>query len=155
MKLESRSELCLFVGYPKGTKGYIFYSPSDNKTFVSTNARFLEEDYIKNMKPRSRLIIEELLGEKSSISQEERVPRPIVEETPNAAEPSVPRRSGRIVRQLKKYGLYNAEGQTYIAIVNAGDDDPVSYSKAMATSDANLWQNVMDTEIQSMYSNVV
>ena len=98
MKLESRSELCLFVGYSKGTKGNIFYSPSDNKTFVSTNARFLEEDYIKNMKPRSRLIIEELLGEKSSISQEEVVPRPIVEETPSEAEPSAPRRSGRVVR---------------------------------------------------------
>ena len=50
-------------GYPKGTKGYVFYSPSDNKTFVSTNARFLEEDFIKNMKPKSRPVLEELLGE--------------------------------------------------------------------------------------------
>ena len=65
-KLESRSELCIFIGYPKGTKGYIFFSPTDNKTFVSTNPRFLEEEYIKNIKPRSRLIIEELLGEGSS-----------------------------------------------------------------------------------------
>ena len=77
-KLESRSELCLFVGYPKGTKGYLFYSPSDDKTFVSTNARFLEEDYMKNMKPRSRLILEELLGEESVTPREEVVPRPIV-----------------------------------------------------------------------------
>ena len=59
-KLASRSELCLFVGYPKGTKGYVFYSLSDNKIFISTNARFLEDDFIKNAKSRSRMIIEEL-----------------------------------------------------------------------------------------------
>ena len=61
-KLASRSKLCLFVGYPKRTKGYVFYSPSDNKTFVSTNAKFLEEDFMKNAKPRSRLVLEELSG---------------------------------------------------------------------------------------------
>ena len=59
-KLASRSKLCLFVGYPKGTKGYIFHSPSDNKIFVSTNARFLEDDFMKNAKPRNMLVLEEL-----------------------------------------------------------------------------------------------
>ena len=38
-KLESCTELCLFVGYPKKTKGGYFYSPKDNKVFVSTNAK--------------------------------------------------------------------------------------------------------------------
>ena len=66
--------------------------------FVSTNARFLEEDYIKNMKPRSRLILEELLGEGSSNSLEKIVPRPIVRVAPAKAEPAMPRRSGRVVR---------------------------------------------------------
>ena len=28
-KLEARSNVCLFVGYPKGTKGYIFYDPQE------------------------------------------------------------------------------------------------------------------------------
>ena len=41
-KLETRSDVCLFVGYLKGTKGYIFYDPQDQKVFVSTNARFKE-----------------------------------------------------------------------------------------------------------------
>ena len=67
-KLASRSELYLFVGYLKGMKGYVFYSPFDNKTFVSTNTRFLEDDFIKNAKPRSTLVLEELSGEGSSIS---------------------------------------------------------------------------------------
>ena len=28
-KLEARSEVCLFVGYPRGTKGYLFYHPKE------------------------------------------------------------------------------------------------------------------------------
>ena len=40
-KLESRSEVCMFVGYSKETRGGNFYSPKENKTFVSTNANFL------------------------------------------------------------------------------------------------------------------
>ena len=26
-KLEAMSNVCLFIGYPKGTKGYLFYEP--------------------------------------------------------------------------------------------------------------------------------
>ncbi|CAA0810109.1 Unknown protein, partial [Striga hermonthica] len=37
-KLESRIEVRLFVGYPKETKGGLFYSPEDQKVIVSTNA---------------------------------------------------------------------------------------------------------------------
>ena len=59
-KLESRTEVCMFVGYPKGTRGGLFYSPSDKKVIVSTHAIFLEEDYISNFKPKSKIILEEL-----------------------------------------------------------------------------------------------
>ena len=45
-KMESHTETCIFEGYPKETKGYYSYSPSDLKVFVSTNAKFLEKDYI-------------------------------------------------------------------------------------------------------------
>ena len=41
-KSEARSEVCLFVGYPRGTKGYLFYDPKEERVLVSTNARFLE-----------------------------------------------------------------------------------------------------------------
>ena len=54
-KLEPRTEVCMFIGYPKGTRGGLFYSPSDKKVFVSTNVTFLEDDYMTNFKPRSRL----------------------------------------------------------------------------------------------------
>ena len=51
--MESRSETCIFVGYPKETKGYYLYSPSDLKVFVSTNAKFLEKDYMNDFVARS------------------------------------------------------------------------------------------------------
>ena len=59
-KLEPHTEVCMFVGCPKGTRGGLFYSPSDKKVFVSTNATFLEDDCMKNFKPRSEVVLEEL-----------------------------------------------------------------------------------------------
>nr|GEU54136.1 hypothetical protein [Tanacetum cinerariifolium] len=41
-KLEPRSFKCIFVGYPKKTMGYSFYSPSENKVFVARNDEFFE-----------------------------------------------------------------------------------------------------------------
>ena len=34
-KLEPRSTKCIFIGYPKETKGYYFYIPSKNKIFIA------------------------------------------------------------------------------------------------------------------------
>ena len=53
-KLESHTELCLFVGYPKETKGGYFYSTKDNKVFV------LEDDHIRNHKLNNKVVLEEL-----------------------------------------------------------------------------------------------
>ena len=41
-KLEARSEVGLFVGYPRGTKGYLFYDLKEQRVLVRTNARFLK-----------------------------------------------------------------------------------------------------------------
>ena len=60
-KLESRTEVCLFVGYPKEARCGLFYSPRDKKLFVSTNATFLENDYMTNFKSWSKVIIEDML----------------------------------------------------------------------------------------------
>ena len=59
-KLESHIEVCLFIGYPKGTRGGLFYSSSEKKVIVSTNEKFFEEDYVNNFKPKSKVILKEL-----------------------------------------------------------------------------------------------
>ncbi|RVW18790.1 Retrovirus-related Pol polyprotein from transposon TNT 1-94 [Vitis vinifera] len=62
-KLETKTESCFFIGYPRGTKGGLFYSPKNKKIIVSTNAHYLEEDYIRNHIPKSQLALNELRGD--------------------------------------------------------------------------------------------
>ena len=95
-KLELRTEVCLFVGYPKGTRGCLFYNPQDKKVFLSSNATFLENDYMENFKPQSRVVLEELKFDQIR-------PRPVTvtrernKETTNPIQDVIaPRRSGRV-----------------------------------------------------------
>ena len=46
IKLRTKFEGCLFVGYPKETRGYYFYNPSEQKVFVSKYATFLEKEFL-------------------------------------------------------------------------------------------------------------
>ena len=58
--MEPKSEVRLLVGYPKETRGCLFYSRNDNKVFVSTNAKFFENDYMNNFTPKSRVVLPEM-----------------------------------------------------------------------------------------------
>ncbi|KAL0294235.1 UNVERIFIED_CONTAM: hypothetical protein Sradi_6897300, partial [Sesamum radiatum] len=57
-KLDSRSSLCRFIGYPKETAGYYFYDPAEQKNFVSRNAVFLEKDFPSDSR-HDEVLIEE------------------------------------------------------------------------------------------------
>ena len=52
-KLEAKTEVCMFLGYSNESKGYLFYNHKDNNVFVSTNAKFLEDDYVYLMRRKS------------------------------------------------------------------------------------------------------
>ena len=56
-KLEAKMEVCMFLGYSKETKGYLFYNHKDNKVFVITLAKFLEDDYVNNFNLRSKVVL--------------------------------------------------------------------------------------------------
>ena len=45
-KLGPRSDRCLFMGYPKETKGYYFYHTEEQRLFVSNRAIFLEKEFL-------------------------------------------------------------------------------------------------------------
>ena len=101
-KMESRSKTCIFVGYPKETKGYYFYSPLDLKVFVSTNAKFLAKDYMNDFIPRSRIVLNEMSGD--TIPREVTQPNQIVSSNPTQnQQPTIPRRSGRVSTQPERY----------------------------------------------------
>jgi hypothetical protein len=49
-KLTTKSDKCIFVGYPKETLGYNFYNRSEGKVFVARNGVFLEKEFLKKEK---------------------------------------------------------------------------------------------------------
>ena len=45
-KLESKSDKCVFVGYPKETIGYSFYNKTEGKVFVAKTGVFLKKEFL-------------------------------------------------------------------------------------------------------------
>ena len=103
------------------------YDPKEQKVIVSTNARFLEQDYILDNKPRSKVILDELRAELNEGNEvpipETEVSQPLVVRT---QETRVPRRSGSVVTQPEHFiGL----GEIPIG----PETDPSSYTKQSRT----------------------
>ena len=59
-KLAPKLDKCLFVGYPKETKGYYFYHSLENKVFVARNAIFLEREHISKGTSGSKIQLDEI-----------------------------------------------------------------------------------------------
>ena len=94
----------MFVGYPKGIRGGLFYSPSNKKVFVSTNATFLKDDYIKNFKPCNTVVLEELRSNQIIKAPSTTDERQSQETTIPIYNILVPRHSGRVERLPSRYG---------------------------------------------------
>jgi hypothetical protein len=59
-KLNLRSDKCIFVGYPKETKGYYFYYKSENKIVVARHAAFLEKKFLARESSGSNVQLKEI-----------------------------------------------------------------------------------------------
>ena len=59
-KLDPKSEKCIFIGYPKETRGYYFYNPDENKIFVARRGNFLEEDFISQRVKGNKIDLDEV-----------------------------------------------------------------------------------------------
>ena len=145
-KLKAKTEVCIFLGYSKETKAYLFYNHKDNKVFVSTHAKFLEDDYMNNFDPRNKVVLAEM---NEPVNEQ-----PMDETRDDVAilDTQVPRRSGRIVRPpIRFIGL----GETYEAIPEEAESNPYTYEEAMNDIDAHHSVQAMKSELDSMYSNQV
>ena len=130
-KLDAKSELCWFVGYPKGTmRSYYFYNKFDMKVFVSINAKFKEEKYIMNHIIRD---MNEWTEKIEFPSIQDNVvlvdPQPLI---PDIDTPNMSRRSGRVIRPLVKLTLM---GESSLTISESHEDDPTSYYEASNEKD--------------------
>ena len=139
-KLEAKTEVCMFLGYSKETKGYLFYNHKDNKVFISTNAKFLEVDYVNNFNPRSKVVLAEL--DKPVIEQpmDETRDDVVVLETPQDSTHEMTSTQvsccsrRRIIRPLVRFiGLE----ETYEAISEETESNPYTYEEAMKDVDAH------------------
>ena len=95
-KLAPKTNKCLFVVYPKETKGYYFYNPSENKVFVARKAVFLEKEFVSKKNSGGKIQLEKVQGaqipEEDSMEIDSKSQR-VVETEPITQEP---RRSGTI-----------------------------------------------------------
>ncbi|KAL0391597.1 UNVERIFIED_CONTAM: hypothetical protein Slati_4523900 [Sesamum latifolium] len=129
-----------FIGYPKGTTGYYFYDPSEQKVFVSRNAVFLERGFPADTR-RDELLLEESseapqfnVGTSSArIASTDNVP--------------VLRRSARVPQPPERYGFLGVTGQL--------NSDPKTYRKAMSDIDTEKSREAMKSKMDSMSSNQI
>ncbi|VFQ90798.1 unnamed protein product, partial [Cuscuta campestris] len=103
-KLEPKSDKVIFVGYPKETRGYEFYHPSDNKIFVARNGTFHEKEFLSAITSGRKVDLEEIREPQEEV--------PIVlepEQRDQEIEPQIaqdiPRRSDRIRNPPVRYGF--------------------------------------------------
>ena len=150
-KLDPKSEKCLFVGYPKETKGYYFYHPYENKVFVARGGTFLEEEFISTRMDGNEIGLEEIREPQTNVVPMNVDPVSSIVEDPELSTQGAIRRSGRIRQEPIRYGFIVANDDEVEII----DDEPTYYREAMESEDSKKWQIAMKSEIQSMYDNQV
>ncbi|OAP03954.1 hypothetical protein AXX17_AT3G36890 [Arabidopsis thaliana] len=140
-------------GYPKETKGYYFYHPTDNKVFVARNGAFLEREFLSKGTSGSKVLLEEVRESQGDVptSREEhtldlrRVIKPI------HVEPEV-RRSERSRHKPDRFGDWVMDDHALFIIES---DEPTSYEEAMMGPDSDKWLEAAKFEMESMSQNKV
>ncbi|KAL0420415.1 UNVERIFIED_CONTAM: hypothetical protein Slati_3064400 [Sesamum latifolium] len=113
-KLDSRSSLCRFIGYPKETAGYHFYDPAEQKVFVSRNAVFFEKGFPSDNQ-RHEVMIEESSGRPPHNSTASFEPTVHTDGVP------ILRRSTRESRVPERYG--------FVGLTSQLDKDPKRHTE--------------------------
>ncbi|XP_024018875.1 uncharacterized protein LOC112090852 [Morus notabilis] len=134
-KLEASSEVYIFVGYPRGTKMGYFYNPKENIVMVSMNATFLDESYMNDFMPCSKVVLDEMLSDLVILTVPLETNRIRVEKK-TQQQPKGLQRSGKIRHEPERF---MANRETFLAESLEHGKDPYTYKEAMEDVDANLW----------------
>ena len=144
-KLEPKSDKSFFVGYPRETKGYLFYNKSSNKVSVARFGTFLEEEFLFKESSGSKVTLEEIrdpLPDSSNQTEEQQVPSETSEQVNQVPEV---RRSSRVVHASERYiGTHEK---------TSNDVEPLTFNEAMSREDSEEWLSAMKSELQSMEDN--
>ena len=132
-KLESRTELCKFVGYPRETIGYYFYHPEEQSIFFTKRVIFLEDEYLLRRDSGIKVVLEEVLDPNTNATSldENSVPENLQVHT------EAPRRIGRVPRQLDRYGGHIVTND--VDTLDLKDCDPLTCNEAVNDSNSKKW----------------
>ena len=135
-KLAPKSDRCLFIGYPKETKGYYFYNGSENKVFVARNGVFLEREFISKGTSGSTVQLEEIQDPQTSIvpSMELQLDQQVIVEPTQV--PQGPRRSDRTRQIPIRYGFLITHDNDVLIV---DQNEPTSYQDAINIPDSEKW----------------
>ena len=149
-KLGTKSDRCLFIGYPKKTKRYYFYLVAEQKVFVSSRTVFLEKEFLGEEANACKIELDEVHVveglrhiELGSIGGSN--PEPL--EAPL-------RRSDRVPHQPNRYYGFLVQDGDPIEL-DENDEDPITYMEAMQRLDSQKWLKTMKSEMESMEINSV
>ena len=151
-KLTPKSEKCIFVGYPRETKGYYFYNRNENKVFVARNGVFLEKEFLSKGVSGSSVHLEEI----RDVPQFSSNPEDSQENLQAVVEPfnETPalRRSER-VRHKPERLMFIVNKQDDIPSFD--DNEPAIFQEAIESPDSKKWLEAMRSEMNSMKDNQV
>ncbi|KAG8478887.1 hypothetical protein CXB51_028741 [Gossypium anomalum] len=134
-KLEPKSKRCIFVRYPKETKGYYFFNPTENKVFVARTGVFLKREFVSRKGSGRKIELEEIRESQDTTEPEieqQQIPQEI-EEQVTAVETQPPCRSLRERHAPERYGFLIT---THGDILLMDQDEPRTYQEAVASPDS-------------------
>jgi hypothetical protein len=94
-KLTPKSDKCLFVGYPRETKGYYFYNKAEGKVFVTHNGVFMEKEFLCEGVSGRYVLLEEIQETPKNVLAPTDPIQEVQDVVPPDVEAPAPRRSIR------------------------------------------------------------
>lgn len=138
VKLTSRAYECVFIGYALNSKAYRFYDLK-SKTIIESN----DVDFYENKFPfKSGDSGGNSGGTDNSVLDQ---PPEIITNNENIERDVIEPRRGKRARIAKEYG------PEYVAFTI--EEDPLSIKEALSSIDADLWQEAINDEMDSLMSN--
>ncbi|GAU50608.1 hypothetical protein TSUD_410180 [Trifolium subterraneum] len=136
VKLASRAYECVFIGYAANSKAYRFYDLNEKVIIESNDANFYENKF--PFKSRN-----------SGVTEQDNIPDsshvPVIPNADSNDEVETELRRSKHVRVAKDYG------PDYAAYTL--NEDPANLQEALSSMDADLWQEAINDEMDSLESN--
>jgi len=145
-KFDSKSKMCIYIGYKDGLKGYKILNPETRKVVYKRNVAFREVKHVikREVLPKEPEKIEFKLKEEESDS--------IAEHESEDEDPQTlaVRRSIRERRQQERYSPFVFYSNFSLSI---NEDDPRTVREAVDSEDGKLWKEAMVDEMTSLDKN--